>query len=41
LADNVGNGCGDAWIDLGGVVIGRVIIIVEVDEEDAGDKWRG
>jgi hypothetical protein len=41
LSDNVGNGCGDTWIDLGGVVIGRVIIVVEVDEEDAGDKWRG
>jgi hypothetical protein len=26
---------------LGGVVIGRVIIVVKVDEEDAGDKWRG
>jgi hypothetical protein len=41
LSDNVGNGCRDAWIDLGRVVIGRVIIVVEVDEEDAGDQWRG
>jgi hypothetical protein len=41
LSDDVGNGCCDAWIDLSGVVIGRVVIVVEVDEEDAGDEWRG
>jgi hypothetical protein len=41
LSDNVGNSCGDTWIDLGGVVVGRVIIVVEVDEEDAGNERRG
>lgn len=37
LSDNVGNGCCDARVDLCWVVIGRVIIVVKVDEEDAGD----
>lgn len=41
LSDDVGNGCCDAWVDLCWVVIGRVVIVVEVDEEDAGDQWRG
>ena len=35
LSDNVGNGCCDTGIDLCGIVIGCVIIVVEVDEEDA------
>ena len=41
LSDNVGNGCCDAGIDLCRIVIGRVVIVVEVDEEDAGDQRRG
>lgn len=35
LSDNVGNGCCHTGVDLSGVVIGRVIIVVKVDEEDA------
>lgn len=35
LSDNIGNGCCNTGIDLCRVVIGRVIIVVKVDEEDA------
>lgn len=40
LADNVGDGSCHTGIDLRGIVGGSVFIIVEVDEEDAGNKRR-
>ena len=36
VADDVGDGCGHAGVDLGGVEDGRVVLVVEVDEEDVG-----
>ena len=41
LADDVGNGGCHARVYLCRVVVWRVIIVVEVDEEDAGDQRRG
>lgn len=40
LSDNVGNGGCHTGVDLCRVVVGRVVVIVEIDEEDAGDKRR-
>lgn len=40
-ADDVGDGGGDARVDLGGVEGGRVGLVVERDEEDVGDEGRG
>ena len=41
LSNDVGDSRCNTRIDLRRVVIGRVIIVVEVDEEDAGDERRG
>ena len=41
LSNNVCDGRCNTRIDLCRVVIGCVIIVVEIDEEDAGDEWRG
>jgi hypothetical protein len=41
LSDNVGDGGCDAGVYLCRVVVWRVIIVVEIDEEDAGDQRRG
>ena len=40
LPNNVGNRCCDTRIDLCRVVIGSIIIVVEVDEEDARNERR-
>lgn len=41
LAYNVGDGGRHTRVDLGRVVIGRVVIVVEIDQENAGDERRG
>ena len=41
LSNNVRNGSCDTGVYLCRVVVWRVIIVVEVDEEDAGDQRRG
>jgi hypothetical protein len=41
LSDDVGDGCCDAGVYLCRVVVWRVIIVVEVDEENARDQRRG
>lgn len=41
LSNNVGDSRCDTRIDLCRVVVGCVIIVVEIDEEDAGDERRG
>lgn len=40
-ADNVGDGGCDTGINLCGVIVGGVVLIVEVDQEDAGNERRG
>jgi hypothetical protein len=40
LSNNVGDGCCHAGVYLCRIVVWRVIIVVEVDEEDAGDQRR-
>lgn len=40
-ADEVGDGCGDAGVDLRRVVGGRVVFVEEGDDEDAGDEGGG
>ena len=37
-SDNVGDGSGDARVDLSGVEVGRVVLVVEGDKEDARDQ---
>ena len=34
MADNVGDGCYDAWVDLRGVKIGCIVLVVQGDQED-------
>lgn len=41
LSNNVGDSRCDTRIDLCRIVVGCVIIVVEIDEEDAGDERRG
>ena len=41
LSNDVGNSRCDTRIDLCLVIIGCVIIVIEVDEEDAGNERRG
>lgn len=38
FSDDVGDGGGDAWVDLCGGVCGHVALVVEGYEEDAGDE---
>lgn len=40
LSNNVGDSCCDTRIDLCRIVIGCIIIVVEIDEEDAGYERR-
>lgn len=41
VADDVGDGGDDAWVDLGAAKDGRVVLVVEGDEEDVGDAGGG
>jgi hypothetical protein len=41
LSNDVGNCCCDTGIDLCRIVIGRVVIVVKVDEENSGNQRRG
>ncbi len=41
LSNNVGDGRCNTRIDLCRIVVGCVIIVVEIDEEDAGNERRG
>jgi len=41
LSNNVGDSRCDTRIDLCRIVVGCVIIVVEIDEEDAGNERRG
>ena len=34
MADDVGDGCYDAWVDLRGVKIGCIVLVVQGDQED-------
>ena len=41
LADNVRDGGCHTRVDLCWIIIGRVVVVVEVDQEDAGDEGGG
>ena len=41
LADNVRDGGCHTRVDLCWIIIRRVVVVVEVDQEDAGDEGRG